>query len=221
MTWNRWTLSTMLGGVTITSLALLALLSSTEVGAACLFTAALLALAVALTGAVAQRGRDRAGWSGAVIFGGGSLLLSFGPLADRAEWNPIAPLKSYSPTSPGGSFEPRYGLFLADHVWAAWFRLVDRPGNFKKEDDVRTQWGNTERASTVMDDKDGLYLIAYDGHPPTSNEWVSPGRVRSSSRALQYFRETAHSLIALLAGLVGWFIGRSFHDRDVRLPVHN
>ena len=114
----RVTIAALSAGVAVAAVGLLTLRSATEVGAASIFSFALLGLAASTTGALLRRGRQRATWLGALIFGGGYLLAAFNPWSAKPAGNAAR---------AAGDDKVRHGLLLTEHGLAALFRGCQAP----------------------------------------------------------------------------------------------
>ena len=236
---RRLSIAGLLGAVAVAGIGLAALRAATEVWAAATYSATLLMLGISLTGAFAGRGRRRAAWSGAVIMGGGYLLLIYSPWSesdsDRLASYPYEPggFRSITVTEQStmeGNLGPaflaqapqvdvRFGPVFTDRLLYALYLVANRSRVHQPGDRIRVLWNKSYYPSRVLDRREGQYLIHYDDHAEGSNNWVSPESMDERFRSFEHFRRTGHSMTAILLGALGAALGLAFRGREPPPPA--
>jgi hypothetical protein len=72
-----------------------------------------------------------------------------------------------------------YGYESSDDEWVKQeqVRTVGRP-RYPIGSTIEVQWKKRWYLATVLDERAGVHQIAYEGHGPEWNEWVSSKRIR-------------------------------------------
>jgi hypothetical protein len=178
---------------------LAALAYPTPMWAGVALTATLALLAVALLGAIFDRGGGQAFWSGAAIVGWGYLALAFGPWLGARFGPRLVTTKLADALYPQLSHEPKQG----EIVWAD-------VGNFDPHYPRGTIL-NIDTESKPFPVYNFVYFEPGGGTPTRS---LTKRDVKTIDR--EGYRETMHALACPVFALLGGLVARRFAGRSRR-----
>ena len=229
MTRLRFTLISLTGFVLIVALGCAALSSASRAWAQAIFTLTILALMIAVLGAVLGRRADRAFWTGFALFGGTYILSVFTPLQNHIGqwfvWNSLLDSLRTSleerrslPSTAAGVPGTPISMMTEERR-----NLGHVPGGLSamKVSDP------TLLRTTVDNDGAGLFGVTAGKRPGIAD--VTATYQDGSQLAFRVtvhlnqenFDRTGHSLASLLLALIGGLIGRYFHStREAQSQQH-
>lgn len=195
-----------MGSIVVLAVELAALRNADEVWAGAMLTLAFGLLGVAVLCVAYTRGRERAGWFGFLTFGGGSLMLVFGPgFSEHVRPNLIT-------TQALDYVQSRVDPTPAERVR----KLVPKYQYLKSQLTVfeRNVRNPNDPALRALRDHVAKIEGQMDGSSPSDpNPWraLLPGAMNAGA-----FLQIGHCLVSLLAGLAGAMLAVVLHTRRER-----
>jgi hypothetical protein len=205
---SRRSIAGLLVFVSVAAVGLAGLRSGSDLWASLLESLALLAVLIATLGAAFRRGEARAFWAGFALASGAYLYVASGRWLGESAPGTYA-LTPYSPIA-----EDRRSL-ITDKLLDLLYRYA-RDERLTVGKKVQVKWGGSYWACSILEAKDGRFLIHYENHSPSFDEWVGLDRIGPFGDDVGGYRRVGHSLFGMLLGLAGAGIAVAFHAAERR-----
>lgn len=174
----RFSLAGLIGATVVVATGCAVLRFASALWASVVFTLAFGMLLLALVGALCGQRAVRPFWAGFAVFGWAYFFAAFNL------W-----------------FLAGTSAHLLTTALLTRLQASLEPSPLAIGDRIEVQWGSSWWRCTLLQTKDGQYLIHYDGYQSTSDEWVPRTRIRPGEP--EHFYRIGHALFAVLFGFVG------------------
>jgi hypothetical protein len=229
---RRISIRSLMAFVLVAAVGLAALRNASELWAGIMLLFALAAVGVAILGTALSRGRERAGWLGFVVFGGGYLVVSLFPVryelatawafqyvhdrvGDQSQYDAsmsqlIALRQSLFATKTELQMMTGSGGIPSTSDDPVIARLLDTQAELRRRIKTHESRLQVLRGSNSAGLSFGSNTGIADADEVAVNRWRSllPGAAN-----LDAFQRIGHSLFALLMGVIGGAVGLWFWER--------
>jgi hypothetical protein len=224
---RRFSIVGMMSFVLVCSICLAALRNANELWAGILLLLTLTMLGISLLGIFYLRGEDRAWWLGYSLFGGGYMLLAFGPwfreqvgpsLGTTQVVNLVYCKVTESTLAPGTVSSDVEKLQAEYEASRARLANIQRIVRSKSDPSIKSAQGRVASFGNQLNQVMGYPIVTTPSSagsptktPPTRLQALFPG-----AAAYMPFLKVAHCVSALSAGFVGSVVSCHFFSRRER-----